>query len=64
MLLELANIRHIYLLKDRRENMPTIFYSTSELLTGLLESIKNGKTQLPDFQRGWVWDEALVLFRY
>jgi hypothetical protein len=40
--------------------MPTIFYSTSELLTGLLESIKNGKTQLPDFQRGWVWDDERI----
>lgn len=40
--------------------MPTIFYSTSELLTSLLESIKNGETQLPDFQRGWVWDDERI----
>jgi hypothetical protein len=40
--------------------MPTIFYSTSELLTSLLDSIKSGKTQLPDFQRGWVWDDERI----
>lgn len=40
--------------------MQTIFYSTSELLTSLLDSIKNGKTQLPDFQRGWVWDDERI----
>jgi len=22
----------------------------------MLQSIKSGKTQLPDFQRGWIWD--------
>jgi uncharacterized protein with ParB-like and HNH nuclease domain len=40
--------------------MYTIFYSTSELLTSLLESIKDGKTQLPDFQRGWGWDDERI----
>ncbi len=39
--------------------MPGIstFDSTKELLLDLLRSIKEGKTQLPDFQRGWIWDD-------
>lgn len=40
--------------------MPTIFHSTSELLTTLLDSIGSGKTQLPDFQRDWVWDDERI----
>ena len=35
----------------------TTFDSTKESLLDLLQSIKQGKTQLPDFQRGWVWDD-------
>ena len=35
----------------------TTFDSTKESLLDLLHSIKQGKTQLPDFQRGWVWDD-------
>lgn len=34
-------------------------------LTDLMKSVDNGATQLPDFQRGWVWDDnrikALIL---
>lgn len=39
--------------------MPGIstFDSTKELLPDLLKSIREGKTQLPDFQRGWIWDD-------
>jgi hypothetical protein len=33
------------------------FDSTKEFLKTILEEIKSGKTQLPDFQRGWVWDD-------
>lgn len=40
--------------------MSTIFHSTSELLTTLLDSIGSGKTQLPDFQRDWVWDDERI----
>jgi uncharacterized protein with ParB-like and HNH nuclease domain len=36
----------------------TTFDSTKESLLDLLQSIKHGKTQLPDFQRGWVWDDC------
>ncbi|MDI6915936.1 MAG: DUF262 domain-containing protein [Desulfitobacteriaceae bacterium] len=38
----------------------TIFHSTSELLIGVLNSVKSGSTQLPDFQRGWVWDDERI----
>ena len=38
----------------------TTFDSTKEGLLALLSSIKEGKTQLPDFQRGWVWDDEHV----
>lgn len=33
------------------------FDSTKILLSTLLQEIKAGKIQLPDFQRGWVWDD-------
>jgi hypothetical protein len=35
----------------------TTFDSTVENLQDLLRSVYEGKTQLPDFQRGWVWDD-------
>ena len=35
----------------------TTFDSTKSSLKGLLGDINNGKIQLPDFQRGWVWDD-------
>ena len=35
----------------------TTFDSIKESLLNLLQSFKQGKTQLPDFQRGWVWDD-------
>jgi len=38
----------------------TTFDSTKELLGDLLRDIRDGKTQLPDFQRGWVWDDDHV----
>jgi hypothetical protein len=33
------------------------FDSTKTQLSKLLEDINDGKIQLPDFQRGWVWDD-------
>lgn len=33
------------------------FDSTRESLNGLLQDARSGKLQLPDFQRGWVWDD-------
>ena len=38
----------------------TTFDSTKEALRDILQGIKTGKTQLPDFQRGWVWDDAHI----
>lgn len=29
-------------------------------ITDLMSTIHNGKTQLPDFQRGWVWDDNRI----
>lgn len=40
--------------------MLTTFTSDKEALLSLLQSIKTGKTQLPDFQRPWVWDEQHI----
>ncbi|MGB2800666.1 MAG: DUF262 domain-containing protein [Dehalococcoidia bacterium] len=34
----------------------TTFDSSKESLIDLLKDIRNGKMQLPDFQRGWIWD--------
>jgi hypothetical protein len=38
----------------------TTFDSTKESLQDLLSGIAKGKTQLPDFQRGWVWDDEHI----
>lgn len=38
----------------------TTFDSTKEALSDMLKSIKDGTTQLPDFQRGWVWDDQHI----
>jgi len=35
----------------------TTFDSTKASLSDLLRDISKGKIQLPDFQRGWVWDD-------
>jgi hypothetical protein len=35
----------------------TTFDSTKQSLNELLNEITTGKLQLPDFQRGWVWDD-------
>ncbi len=36
------------------------FDSTKRRLADLLGDIKRGKIQLPDFQRGWVWDDEHI----
>jgi len=36
------------------------FDSTKTLLSDLLAKVVNGKLQLPDFQRGWVWDDEHI----
>ncbi len=35
----------------------TTYDSTKALLSDLLREINAGKIQLPDFQRGWIWDD-------
>lgn len=35
----------------------TTFDSTRDFLQQVLKDIEGGKIQLPDFQRGWVWDD-------
>ncbi|MCF8025685.1 MAG: DUF262 domain-containing protein [Desulfobacteraceae bacterium] len=35
----------------------TSFDSTKESLQEILKNIGHGKIQLPDFQRGWIWDD-------
>ena len=35
----------------------TSFGSTKDQMSDMLNDVSNGKTQLPDFQRGWVWDD-------
>lgn len=36
------------------------FNSTKQDLPDLLKEIVDGKLQLPDFQRGWIWDDSHV----
>jgi len=36
------------------------FDSTKTPLNDILRHISEGKTQLPDFQRGWVWDDERI----
>jgi len=38
----------------------TTFDSTKESLQDIMQSVRTGKTQLPDFQRGWIWDDEHV----
>lgn len=38
----------------------TTFDSTKDPLPDQLKAIRDGKTQLPDFQRGWVWDDEHI----
>jgi Protein of unknown function DUF262 len=42
------------------ETSVTTFSSDKEALVDMLLSIHKGKTQLPDFQRGWVWDDEHI----
>ena len=37
-----------------------MFTTNPVLLKDLLDNVESGKIQLPDFQRGWVWDDARI----
>lgn len=39
------------------------FYSTKKSLYEILKDVQKVKIQLPDFQRGWVWDENRQIIR-
>jgi uncharacterized protein with ParB-like and HNH nuclease domain len=36
------------------------FDSTKASLPDIIREITDGKLQLPDFQRGWVWDDEHI----
>lgn len=38
----------------------TAFSSDKEFLQALLQGVSEGRTQLPEFQRGWVWDDSHI----
>jgi hypothetical protein len=38
----------------------TTFDATSDTLANLLNEVATGRLQLPDFQRGWVWDDEHI----
>ena len=40
--------------------MEAIFETNPVFLSSLLGDLKTGKIQLPDFQRGWVWDDERI----
>lgn len=45
---------------DLVTNPDTSFTASSVKLLTLLESAREGRLQLPDFQRSWVWDEERI----
>ena len=44
----------------KRKNRMSTFDSTKTPLPDIIRAITEGKVQLPDFQRGWVWDDEHV----
>src|SRR5579885_774628 len=46
--------------RGEKMNGAASFDSTKDFLQALLKDIQTGKTQLPDFQRGWTWDDAHI----
>lgn len=38
-----------------------MFATNAVLLNGLLKDVRSGVIQLPDFQRGWVWDDEHIV---
>ena len=37
-----------------------MFDTNPRLLSQILDSVESGKIQLPDFQRGWIWDDDRI----
>ena len=40
--------------------MTSMFQSNDTSVSDLLQKIADGRIQLPDFQRGWVWDDKHI----
>jgi uncharacterized protein with ParB-like and HNH nuclease domain len=40
--------------------MEAIFETNPVFLSSLLADLRSGKIQLPDFQRGWVWEDDRI----
>jgi uncharacterized protein with ParB-like and HNH nuclease domain len=40
--------------------MASTFKSNDTAIADILKDIANGANQLPDFQRGWVWDDDRI----
>ena len=40
--------------------MPSSFHSNDISISDILTSISKADVQLPDFQRGWVWDDYRI----
>ena len=40
--------------------MATSFKSNDTNVSDILREISDGRNQLPDFQRGWVWDDNRI----
>jgi len=36
------------------------FDSTKRSLSEIMKDVHSGKIQLPDFQRGWIWDDNRI----
>lgn len=51
-----CNPKYIYY----RKHEGTVMQTNDRQITDLMKSIDNGTTQLPDFQRGWVWDDNRI----
>lgn len=45
---------------EHQMNSISTFDITKYFLLDVLKDIKNGRIQLPDFQRDWVWDDTRV----
>jgi hypothetical protein len=45
---------------DHDISAETTFDATSDTLANLLNEVASGHLQLPDFERGWVWDDERI----
>ena len=45
---------------EKRQRGQTMFKTNPFALNTLLQDVHDGKIQLPDFQRGWVWDDYRI----